>query len=183
MKIPRWHKTKTFKTWPVTQLYCNLLCKLLPFTKTTEAKWLYYLCNLYANFINYNPNWFSKKTLKPKSRPRKWNPAFLDEIKLFIGIVILTGLMKMVSFTHQPSVASCQSDRFMIIKRCWHFNNNQAPGYDPQGEYRDCLHKICPLVNSLLGTITESIIPAQWLTVDESLIVLWMLVLLTVYTK
>ena len=101
-------------------------------------------------------------------------------MKQFIALLILTGLIKKGSYAeywatdylvYTPAFSAVMSrDRFMLLKRCLHFNDNQAQGYDPQAPDRDRLHKIRPFVDALNERCKIVWIPGKNLTVDETLI-------------
>ena len=117
--------------------------------------------NRYANqFIELNPD------KENNSYVGMWKEITLVEMKCFIGLVLLMGII------HKPSVFSkiMSRNRFQLILKFLHFNDNEDPNYDPEDENRDRLHKVRPLIESLRNRCAEVYSPGQNLSVDESLV-------------
>ena len=122
----------------------------------------------------------AKGTLKKKSRLKSWKPTDCDEMKKFFGLLYLTGLVKKGKYSDYwakeflPSTPGFGTvmgrDRFMLIKRCLHLNDNEAPGYDPAAHDRDRLHKIRPVLNHINDRCHQVYVPDRELSVDESLV-------------
>ena len=96
--------------------------------------------NRYANqFIELNPD------KENNSYVGMWKEITLVEMKCFIGLVLLMGII------HKPSVFSkiMSRNRFQLILKFLHFNDNEDPNYDPEDENRDRLHKVRPLIERL----------------------------------
>lgn len=99
-------------------------------------------------------------------------------MKVFLGLVLLMGVI------HNPSLPmywtldtllstpifsqSMKRNRFYIILRFFHFNNNQT--YHDADEERDRLHKIRPLIDLLKNQCHNVYQPGMNLSVDESLV-------------
>ncbi len=122
----------------------------------------------------------ANNTLKRKSRLRKWSDTNRGEMKKFFGILIMTGLIKKGTYNeywakdgllYTPAFSSIMSrDRFILLKRCLHFNDNEDPNFDPTAEDRDRLHKIRPMIDTINERCQLVYIPDKHITVDESLI-------------
>ena len=120
--------------------------------------------------------------MKRKSRLHQWKPVTLAELKQYLGLVLLTGLVRKRRYedywstdflVYTPIFSAIMTrDRFMIIKRCLHFNDNLQAGYDPTAPNRDRLHKLRPVIDSLNERCRLVFNPERPLTIDESLI-LW----------
>ena len=61
-------------------------------------------------------------------------------------------------------------DRFLLILKFIHFNDNEDPNYDTDSEDRDRLHKIRPLIDLLRERCQKVYQPGCDLSVDESLV-------------
>lgn len=97
---------------------------------------------------------FFEKNANNSSR-RLWNPVDIVEMKTFIGLILLMGII------HKPSN---ESQSFYLILRFLHFNDNEA--IDLTDEYRDHLHKIRPLID----VFRKRYFAVHNLSVDESLV-------------
>ena len=82
----------------------------------------------------------------------------MNEIKKFLGVLLLTGTVRKPSlkmywlteqFLSSPVFSKIvKRGRFLLILKFLHFNNDDDLGFDPNYENRDWLHKIAPyLVN------------------------------------
>lgn len=121
-------------------------------------------------------------TLKDKSRLQNWKPVTLDELKKFLALVLLTGLVRKRSYAEYWSTDILLNtpvfgyvmprDRFQVIKRCLHFNDNLQDGYDPNAANRDRLHKLRPIIDGFNERCRDVYTPDRYITIDESLI-LW----------
>ena len=84
----------------------------------------------------------------------KWTPVDVTEINKNFGLLFLMGIVKkpdiemywttaeLLSTPIFSKVMTC--DRFRIILKFLHFNDNDDPDYDPNSDERDRLHKIRP---------------------------------------
>lgn len=122
---------------------------------------------------------FLSETTKEKSRITRWKDVTLDEMRIFFGLVIHTGSIRLNRLqdywkTHWlynlPAYKEYMSrDRFMLILRCLHFARNPLLG---QGKPADRLFKIRPIINYFNSRMNEIYYPGKELSLDES-IVLW----------
>lgn len=110
----------------------------------------------------------------------KWTDITLPELKKFFGLVILMGIV------HKPSIhdywstddlywtpifsKSMTRDRFYLILKFFHFNNNNDPSHDPNNEDRDRLHKIRPILKIVRDRLQRVYNPVKCLSVEESLV-------------
>ena len=110
----------------------------------------------------------------------KWTDVAVPELKKFIGLVILMGII------HKPSLPDYWSlddmywtpifsksmirDRFYLILKFLHFNNNNDPAYDANDENRDRLHKLRPFLEMAHDRCKQVYQPGKCLSVDESLV-------------
>lgn len=103
--------------------------------------------------------------LRPKSIVHDWKPTNRNEIKAFLGLCILMGIVSKPrvsmfwstdSFYHTPIFGQVMSrKRFQLLQRFLHFQNNQDPQYNPNDPDRDRLFKIRTLMtqNLIMCTI------------------------------
>ena len=87
----------------------------------------------------------------------QWVPVTMNEMKKFLGLLLLTGIVRELSLemywlTEQllstPVFSKIMKhDRYLLILKFLHFNNNDDPGFDPNDENRDRLHKIRPFLD------------------------------------
>ena len=110
----------------------------------------------------------------------KWKPVNTQEIKVFIGLVIAMGIIKLPKlelywqkrkwFFDIPSFNKVMArDRFYQIWRYLHFcDETKAPqNEDPN---RDKLYKIRPLLTKVLHNFESNYVPDKILSIDESMI-------------
>ena len=126
---------------------------------------------------HYAQSLLQQANLRPRSRLHKWSPTTDDEMKVFIGLLLLMALNKKpeihMYWMKEPLLSSpifpavMLRDRFQILLRCWHFCDNSAA--DPAA---DKLYKIRSLLDSLSSSFQSVYVPDVNLSVDEEL-VLW----------
>lgn len=129
--------------------------------------------NIYAEEV------FLSSNTKEKSRVTFWKHVTLEELKIFIGLVLHMGtirLNRLQDYWKQhrlfnlPTFSNFMSrDRFMVILRCLHFNKNPEPS---QAKPTDRLFKIRPIIDYFNSRMIEIYYPGKELSLDES-IVLW----------
>ncbi|KAK7893501.1 hypothetical protein WMY93_022653 [Mugilogobius chulae] len=112
------------------------------------------------------------------SRTQAWKPVTVPEMKKFLGLIFLTGIVKkpelemywstdeVLSTPYYSKVMS--RNRFQIILRFLHFNDNNAV----QADNTDKLHKIRPVVDYLISKFKELYQPAKNISIDEGML-LW----------
>ncbi|KAL8588964.1 hypothetical protein ACOMHN_065746 [Nucella lapillus] len=132
--------------------------------------------NLYAQqFLEANPN------LPPHARAKNWTPVDAGEMKRFLGLVLLMGIVKLptialywsrrVLYRFGVFSSVMTRNRFQLILQFLHFHDNATmPG--PNDPNYDRLYKIRPVVDHLHEKFQEVYEPRQAVCVDESLL-LW----------
>ena len=115
-----------------------------------------------------------RRPLRRTSRYGKWKPVDVEEMKKFIGALLLMGIVRLPSIEHYWSkdplykfegLSNVMSrNRFQEILRFWHFSNNE--------EEESRLDKIMPLVNQLNEKMKAIYQPKRDLSIDESMM-LW----------
>ena len=132
--------------------------------------------NLYAQqYLEANPN------LKKHSRVKSWIDTDIAEMKRFLALVFLMGIVKLPSVVHywstkvfyrHPIFGSIMTrNRFQLILRFLHFNDNSMMPRQGEPNY-DRLFKVRPVVDHLHEKFQEVYTPRQNICVDESLL-LW----------
>ena len=131
--------------------------------------------NLYAE------DFISATEVKPSSRVHKWTPTNVPEMKAFLGICLLMGIIKKPDInsywctdplTRTPVFpAAMPRDRYILLLKFWHFNDNRdmPPANEPG---RDRLFKIRPLLDHLFELFQAVMEPGRDIAIDESLM-LW----------
>ncbi|GFR80784.1 PiggyBac transposable element-derived protein 4 [Elysia marginata] len=107
-----------------------------------------------------------------------WEPVNVPEMKKFIGIILLSGLVyksAMRSFwtpdplTSTPAFSALMKrDRFEQIMKFFNFNNNADEPPHTANE-RDRLYKIRPLLEQLSTSFRNAFTPEKEICIDESL--------------
>lgn len=121
----------------------------------------------------------AQRQLKTYSRLRGWFDTCAGEMKQFIGLTLLMGMV------HKPNLASYWSldellstpafgnimprDRFLNILTCFHLNNNEyaiprgVDGYDP-------IYKVRPIYDVLSTRFRAVYVPTENICIDESMV-------------
>ena len=110
----------------------------------------------------------------PYSRANAWQPLTLVELKRFLGLLFLTGIVKKPSWaefwsTDRPIETpffgeTMPRNRFQLIWRFLHFSDNR------EVDDSDRLHKVRPVLDLLLSNFREMYLPAQNISVDEGML-------------
>lgn len=135
---------------------------------------------LLINEINkYAEYTFLNGELKEFSRLGRWKDVTVDEFRTFLGLLFHTGTVSMNRiqdywkkdplFNIPIFGAKMSRDRFLIILRCLHFQENPKSS-EPKPQ--DRLYKIRPLLNYFNKKMENIYYPGQNLSLDESMI-LW----------
>lgn len=123
----------------------------------------------------YAQQYLAKTRLSRGARMNKWQDVTEVEMKKFIGIIIVTGLLKFPRiedywkkdqiFFH-PLFHHIQMtyNRFGLLLKNWHFSNNDTvtPG--------DRLHKISNIMDMIISNIQQLYTPGEEISVDETMI-------------
>ena len=126
--------------------------------------------NRYANDL------LSKSTVKDKSRLKRWINTTNTEMKKFIGLLFIMGLVKksrLVEYWSTDAIIATPffnqimpRDRFELLLRYWHFCNNDLASDGGR------LFKLKDICNALLDRFQALHSPARQVSIDESM-VLW----------
>ena len=110
----------------------------------------------------------------------EWKDTDLTEMKTFLGMCILMGLvykpriwmywstdtMYNTPFFNQLMTRT----RFQLLNKFLHFQNNEDPNYNANDQQRDRLHKIRDIMEMLRNKFRTVYYPSENITVEESLI-------------
>ena len=131
--------------------------------------------NLYARqFMETHEN------LPRYSRNTQWKDVTVNEMKRFLAIYFLTGIIKKPELSQYwstnpllktPIFGEMMSrNRFQTVLEFLHFNDNR--NYDPNDPNRDRTFKVRPLVENLVQKFKTASTPSQNASIDEELM-LW----------
>ena len=116
-----------------------------------------------------------------RSRANSWHPTDPREMKQFLGLLFLTGIIRKPAINLYWSTdplystplfgAIMSRNRFQLLLKFLHFNDNaEMPGADDPSP--DKLFKVRPLVDHLCEKFGEVYTPSSNISIDESLL-LW----------
>jgi len=124
----------------------------------------------------YAEQFLETNELKPQSRMRRWSPTDVTEMKHFVAILFIMGLVKKPAIedywtTVWPIATPCVNsimprDRFELLLKFWHFSDNE------KATEGDRLQKLRPVCDALLLLFQQAFTPGKELSIDESM-VLW----------
>ena len=127
----------------------------------------------------YAQQFIKSQTLKENSRVHKWKPVARKEMLLFLGLLLLMGIIKKPEIAQywsshpllSTSLFGCViiRDRWQLILKFLHFTDNEnAPS--PIDPNRDRLYKIRILLNKLMFNFQTVYTPAINMCIDEELV-------------
>ena len=131
--------------------------------------------NLYASqYISNHPN------LSAHSQARSWHDTTRDEMKKFIALSLLMGIVRKPALSDYWSTnpllkgsvfnSVMARNRYQTILRFLHFADNSQ--YDTSDPDCDRLYKVRPIVDLLVSKFKSTYIPEKHISVDEELL-LW----------
>lgn len=129
----------------------------------------------------YHAQYREAHTILPRhSRARQWKDVTVSEMKQFIALYLLTGVVRKPEISQYWSTDSLlktpifgeimSRNRFQTILEFLHFNDNA--NYDANDPNRDRLFKVRPLVEHLVERFKTVYTPDKNIAVDEELL-LW----------
>uniref|UniRef100_A0A1B6J0Q3 PiggyBac transposable element-derived protein domain-containing protein n=1 Tax=Homalodisca liturata TaxID=320908 RepID=A0A1B6J0Q3_9HEMI len=109
------------------------------------------------------------------ARPLDWIDTTIDEMKKFVGIMIVMGLVPLPTVDKYWAKGNIYGvrivkdtmtrDRFLSLKKFWHFSDNKS-----NPDTTDRLSKIRNLVDDLNKKFASSLTPGLDLVIDETII-------------
>ncbi|KAI8424674.1 hypothetical protein MSG28_006630, partial [Choristoneura fumiferana] len=122
---------------------------------------------------NYAQMYFinNQRGIKRKSRVKAWTSTDPEEMKRFLGILMVMGLVKVPHindywskksiYRNEYIVSIMKRDRFLLLLKFWHFS-------DPRGT--DKLSKINDVYLMMLNRFQTILRPGKTLVIDESMV-------------
>lgn len=139
-----------------------------------------------VNYLVTETNLFAEQficdnNLKRRSRVHEWYPTNPKEMKEFLGITFLMGIIQkpniQMYWSNDPLYSTpifkqvMKRDRYLLLLKFLHFNDNDnMPGRDEPNPNQ--LYKIRPLVDHLFEKFQEVYTPSKQVCIDKSLL-LW----------
>lgn len=121
----------------------------------------------------YALQYISSHQLRPRSLLKKWSDTNRDEIKKFIAILMIMGIVHLPklrlywSSTEKFGSVLVQKimkrDRFECLLKCLHFSNNEVTTSDRLFKIRNVLELICK-------QFQRTLVPGENLVIDESMV-------------
>ena len=118
--------------------------------------------------------------LPPHSRIRKWVDVSVPEMKTFLSLYLLTGIVvkpKLQQYwrTNPPIKTGffdnvMSRNRFQLILEFLHFNDKSQ--YNSNDPNCDCIYKVCPVIEYLVNKLKSVYTPDKEVSIDEELL-LW----------
>ncbi|GBM53833.1 PiggyBac transposable element-derived protein 4 [Araneus ventricosus] len=128
--------------------------------------------NLYAE------DFIEKNDLTPSSRVPKWKDVDSSEIRVFLGIIILQGIVQKPLqkwyWSQRPLLSTpylkqlMSEKRFSIIMKFLHFTNNET--IDLETHPQPGLRKVYEVYDAINRKFKSSYVPERDVSVDESLL-------------
>lgn len=113
----------------------------------------------------------SLQSLKPKSRFKSWTPTNSEEMKRFLGVLMIMGLVKVPHindywskksiYKNEYIISIMKRDRFLLLLKCWHFSNSEGTGK---------LKKVQDVYMMLLDRFQTILRPGKIVVIDESMV-------------
>jgi hypothetical protein len=130
--------------------------------------------NIYAQqFVNEN-------NLKARSRVIQWEDTNSDEIRVYLALLLLQGIVykpeQAQYFSKKQSISTpffaaiMLKDRFLLLSKFLHFTDNKK--FDSDGPIPRKLFKIWPILEHMKQKFSQLYIPERDVAIDESLL-LW----------
>lgn len=140
-----------------------------------------FLTEEFLEFLCIETNRYAEQFLRDIPRPVKqfsrfeaWTPVDVKEMKKFLGLIILTGIVKKPTLDMYWSSRSILStpifgatmprNRFQLILKFLHFNNNEEVNEE------DRLHKVRKPIDHFCNLFKTVYVPNQKLALDEGML-------------
>ncbi|KAL0879674.1 hypothetical protein ABMA27_003389 [Loxostege sticticalis] len=141
------------------------------------------LMGLIVTQTNHYANIFLASTeLKSQARMQKWQPVSMEEMWIFLAILMWQGLNPMpvereywfppLPYLQKSFLSNFMTyNRFLLIKKCLHFSDNEQMSQSADPDQKK-LFKIKPVLDHLEKKFSELYYPRQEIALDKSLL-LW----------
>jgi len=127
----------------------------------------------------YAQQYIESTQLPRHSRVQKWKPTTHSEMKLFLGISLLMGLIRKPNIEFYwsekdlfstPSIPKLMTrNRFCLILKFLHFANNANKDNETDGT-KDKLYKMREVYDLLTESFSSVFVPGQRVAIDEGMI-------------
>jgi hypothetical protein len=136
------------------------------------------LMNILVRETNrYSDQYFANNVLSPQSRARRWRHVTVEDMEVFLGLTILTGIVNkkghISSYWSKDKVIATPffneamaRNRYQLINRFFHCADNDARPPDAP----DKLYKIRPVYNYLIDRFRTMYIPMEHISIDEGML-------------
>ena len=125
----------------------------------------------------YASQYLADAVLSPRARAKSWKPVTAEEVEVFLGLVLLTGLIqkkgRISSYWSQNPLISTpffnqtmSRDRFQLITTFLHFNDNEAM----PSNCNDKLYKIRPVFDYLVNKWRALYSLGEHIAIDEGML-------------
>lgn len=131
-----------------------------------------------VNIICNETNRYASEYIRTHRKAKPFAHLTSNELKVFLGLVILQGVVKKPEMEQYWSknpiimtpffLQAMSFRRFKQIKQFLHFSNNAE--YNPQTHPNPKLNKIWPILEKLNSLFQKSLTPDRDVTIDESLL-------------
>ncbi|XP_065653795.1 piggyBac transposable element-derived protein 4-like [Hydra vulgaris] len=126
-------------------------------------------------------NWYARQFFAANpDNSSIWEETNVAEIKTFIAVILLMGIIykpKLSMYWSKDELYNTpifseiiNPNRFSMLLKFFHFNNNEDENYDETDDNRDRLYKVRPVINILRNRFKTVYNPGKNLSVDESLV-------------
>jgi len=109
------------------------------------------------------------------ARSEEWKPVTVSEIKKFLGLIFVTGIVRKPKLElywstrgifQTPIFPQTMSrNRFQLIRRCLYFNDNNAAETN-----EDCLYKIRTVLEIVVNNFRTNYVPDREISLDEGML-------------
>ncbi|CAH1986905.1 unnamed protein product [Acanthoscelides obtectus] len=124
----------------------------------------------------YAQQFLNNRQLRRSSRLRRWKNTDTSEMKRFLGLIMLTGIINFprieyywkksqVYFHPLLHKINMSYNRFALLLKCWHFVDNNLHRDNESRTY-----KVQPLIDMVLSNIRQTYCAGEIVVIDETMI-------------
>ena len=160
------------------------LLSSLPYEPTPYDFLLFFICDEIIDILvreanRYAEQFLSSTALTPESRLSRWRDVTPAEMKLFLGMTMLMGVVKKSNLEQYwtnadlfatPAFSSLMPrNRYCMILKFLHFSNNDNSLNKDDQNY-DRLFKVREVYNLITGSFTNAYTPGRCVAIDEGMV-------------
>nr|XP_039248883.1 piggyBac transposable element-derived protein 4-like [Styela clava] len=150
-----------------------------PHTTSLDVFSQFITANVIALIVEMT-NLNAERKIAASGGSQTWKPTTAEEVKAFLGLIIIMGLIRMPQLTMYWQKKNwifdwptpnkiIPRDRFKLLWKYLHFcDESKSPS--PQDPLRDRLYKIRPLLELVEPTLLSVYTPDKYIAIDESMI-------------